>query len=172
MTAITACARPRRENHASHNRGRQERRPLCRQFRAGAGTETALGKRQEVQPANQPVHPARQVARSKARQKSWRRGSTGRDPGRHLRWSERRRHWRTVGAGAGTGVSATGRGQQIVQRPETVLTFELESTPSVVPTTQSPHHTRSEQRASGTAAAGNNPAVAEDGLPVLKRRSQ
>lgn len=78
----------------------------------------------------------------------------------------------TVGAGAGTGVSATGRGQQIVLRPETVLNFELESTLSVVPTTQSPHHTRSEQRASGTAAAGNNSAVAEDGPPELKRRSQ
>lgn len=78
----------------------------------------------------------------------------------------------TVGAGAGTGVTAAGRGQQIVLRPETALNFELESPLSVVPTTQSPHGTRSAQQASGASATGDNSAAAGDGPPVLKRRSQ
>lgn len=78
----------------------------------------------------------------------------------------------TVGAGAGTGVTAAGRGQQIVLRPETALNFELESPLSVVPSTQSPHGTRSEQRASSASSAGDNSAAAGDGPPVLKRRSQ
>jgi len=78
----------------------------------------------------------------------------------------------TVGAGAGTGVSAANRGQQIVLRPETPLSFVLQSTLSVLPTTQSPHGTRSEQHASSTPPSSDNSAAAEDGPPVLKRRSQ
>jgi len=39
----------------------------------------------------------------------------------------------TVGAGAGTGVSAATKGQQIDVKPETVLTFRLESPLTVVP---------------------------------------
>jgi hypothetical protein len=78
----------------------------------------------------------------------------------------------TVGAGAGTGVSATSRGQQIVLRPETALDFQLESTLSVVPSTQSAHGPGSEQRASGPPAISENSAATEGGPPVLKRRSQ
>ena len=79
----------------------------------------------------------------------------------------------TVGAGAGTGVSAAGRGQQIVLRPETALNFELQSPLSVLPTSQSPHGSRSEQTASpATTSAGDHSTAADDGPPVLKRRSQ
>ena len=76
----------------------------------------------------------------------------------------------TVGAGAGTGVSATGRGEQIVLRPETVLNFALQNSLSVVPTTQSPHGSRSQQAAGAPSTSAENHA--DDGPPVLKRRPQ
>jgi BON domain len=38
-----------------------------------------------------------------------------------------------AGAGAGTGVSAVGKGQQIILKPETVLSFQLQNSISVVP---------------------------------------
>lgn len=74
----------------------------------------------------------------------------------------------TVGAGAGTGVSATGRGEQIVLRPETVLNFALQNSLSVVPTTQSPHGSQSQQTASAPGTSAENHG--DDGPPVLKRR--
>lgn len=42
-----------------------------------------------------------------------------------------------VGAGAGTGVQAVTKGQQIEIKPETLLTFELQSPVTVVPASQS-----------------------------------
>ena len=76
----------------------------------------------------------------------------------------------TVGAGAGTGVSATGRGEQIVLRPETVLNFALQNSLSVVPTTQSPHGSQSQQNANAPGTSAENHG--DDGPPVLKRRPQ
>jgi hypothetical protein len=80
----------------------------------------------------------------------------------------------TMGAGAGTGVSAAGKGEQIVLRPETVLTFELRNPVSVIPAAQSPHGTRPEGESTASTTAASNPGVpssaGEDGPPVLKRR--
>ncbi|HEU5334400.1 MAG TPA: hypothetical protein VFU27_00475 [Terriglobales bacterium] len=76
----------------------------------------------------------------------------------------------TVGAGAGTGVSATGKGEQIVLRPETVLNFALQNSLSVVPTTQSPHGSRTQPAVSNPSTSAENHT--DDGPPVLKRRSQ
>jgi hypothetical protein len=38
-----------------------------------------------------------------------------------------------AGAGAGTGVSAATKGQQIILKPETVLSFQLQNSISVMP---------------------------------------
>ena len=78
----------------------------------------------------------------------------------------------TVGAGAGTGVSAAGKGEQIVLPTETALTFALQGPLSIVPTTQGPHGARQEQNVASTTASTSGNSTAEDGPPVLKRRSQ
>ena len=46
----------------------------------------------------------------------------------------------TAGAGAGTGVSAAGKGQQIVLQPEQIIAFQLQSPITVTPRSEPPTH--------------------------------